>query len=50
MILTFFFRDEKQENTRERESERERNRERERHNSFVMIITFFSAAGKGRHI
>lgn len=46
MILTFFFRDEKQENTRERE----RNRERERHNSFVMIITFFSAAGKGRHI
>lgn len=43
MILTFFFRDETHE-------KHERERERERHNSFVMIITFFSAAGKGRHI
>lgn len=46
MTLTFFFRDEKQENTRERERETES----ERDNSFVMIITFFSAAGKGMHI
>lgn len=47
MILTFFFRDEKQENTRE--SERETESERDT-TSFVMIITFFSAAGKGMHI
>lgn len=45
MILTFLFQGRKA-----GEHERERNRERERHNSFVMIITFFSAAGKGRHI
>lgn len=45
MILTFFF-----QRRKAGEHEGERNRERERHNSFVMIITFFSAAGKGRHI